>query len=118
MYKAREVGSGRVVALKKVRCEAAEAESVRFMAREIAALRRVGSHPNVVRLEGIVVSRVSHSLYLVFEYMEHDLAGLAATPAVAFSEPQVISGSHTLSLFQSTYHWGKNTIDRTPREHC
>ncbi|OAY66996.1 putative serine/threonine-protein kinase, partial [Ananas comosus] len=89
VYKAREVGSGRVVALKKVRCEAAEAESVRFMAREIAALRRVGSHPNVVRLEGIVVSRVSHSLYLVFEYMEHDLAGLAATPAVAFSEPQV-----------------------------
>ncbi|AQK71913.1 hypothetical protein ZEAMMB73_Zm00001d016905 [Zea mays] len=32
---------------------------------------------------------MSSSLYLVFEYMEHDLAGLAATPSLKFSEPQV-----------------------------
>jgi serine/threonine protein kinase len=43
----------------------------------------------VIRLEGIVTSRLSHSLYLVFEYMEHDLAGLAATPGLRFTEPQV-----------------------------
>ncbi|XP_072979675.1 probable serine/threonine-protein kinase At1g54610 [Typha angustifolia] len=89
VYKVREVGSGRVVAMKKVRFEAGEKESVAFMAREISVLRRVGSHPNVVRLEGIATSRVSHALYLVFEYMEHDLAGLAAAPGVRFSEPQV-----------------------------
>uniref|UniRef100_A0ACD5YWK3 Uncharacterized protein n=1 Tax=Avena sativa TaxID=4498 RepID=A0ACD5YWK3_AVESA len=63
-------------------------ESVRFMAREIHILRRL-DHPNVIKLEGIVTSRLSHSLYLVFEYMEHDLAGLAATPGLRFTEPQV-----------------------------
>ena len=65
-----------------------EPESVKFMAREIIVLRRL-DHPNVIKLEGLVTSRMSCSLYLVFEYMEHDLAGLAASPGVLFSEPQV-----------------------------
>ncbi|WOL12617.1 putative serine/threonine-protein kinase [Canna indica] len=88
VYKARDVETGRTVALKKVRFDAVEPESVRFMAREITVLRRL-DHPNVVRLEGIAISRVSSALYLVFEYMEHDLAGLAAAPGVHFTEPQV-----------------------------
>ncbi|GJN16880.1 hypothetical protein PR202_gb03905 [Eleusine coracana subsp. coracana] len=46
VYKAIEVESGRVVALKKVRVDGVgEAESARFMAREIALLRRLGNHP-------------------------------------------------------------------------
>ncbi|KAL8039418.1 hypothetical protein ABFX02_10G036000 [Erythranthe guttata] len=32
---------------------------------------------------------MSWSLYLVFDYMEHDLAGLASSPGVKFTEPQV-----------------------------
>ncbi|XP_062230142.1 probable serine/threonine-protein kinase At1g54610 isoform X1 [Phragmites australis] len=81
VYKAIDVESGRVVALKKVRVDGVgEAESARFMAREIALIRRLGDHPNVVRLEGLVTSRLNTapSLYLVFEYMDHDLTGLAA----------------------------------------
>lgn len=65
-----------------------EPESVRFMAREIIILRRL-DHPNVIKLEGLVTSRMSCSLYLVFEYMEHDLAGLAASPEIKFTEAQV-----------------------------
>lgn len=61
---------------------------MKFMAREILILRRL-DHPNVVKLEGLVTSRLSCSLYLVFEYMEHDLAGLAASPGIKFTEPQV-----------------------------
>ncbi|KAK1315676.1 putative serine/threonine-protein kinase [Acorus calamus] len=57
VYKARDMISGKIVALKK--------------------------------LEGLVTSRMSCSLYLVFEYMEHDLAGLAASPGIKFTEPQV-----------------------------
>ncbi|GJM85278.1 hypothetical protein PR202_ga01714 [Eleusine coracana subsp. coracana] len=79
---------GKIVALKRVRFVNMDPESVRFMAREIHILRRL-DHPNVIRLEGIVTSRLSHSLYLVFEYMEHDLAGLAALPGQRFTEPQV-----------------------------
>ncbi|KAH7351821.1 hypothetical protein KP509_19G016000 [Ceratopteris richardii] len=74
--------------MKKVRFDNLEEESIRFMAREILVLRRL-DHPNVVKLEGLVTSRISCSLYLVFEYMEHDLAGLAACPDIDFTEAQV-----------------------------
>ncbi|XP_034891319.1 probable serine/threonine-protein kinase At1g09600 isoform X2 [Populus alba] len=63
-------------------------ESVRFMAREIIVLRRL-DHPNVMKLEGVIASRMSGSLYLVFEYMEHDLAGLLASPGIKFTEAQI-----------------------------
>ncbi|KAM0947231.1 putative protein-serine/threonine kinase CMGC-CDK-CRK7-CDK9 family [Dioscorea sansibarensis] len=88
VYKARDLETGKIVALKKVRFVNMDPESVRFMAREIHILRRL-DHPNVLKLEGLVTSRMSCSLCLVFEYMEHDLAGLAATPGIKFSEPQV-----------------------------
>jgi cyclin-dependent kinase 12/13 len=90
VYKARDLVSGKIVALKKVRFDNLEPDSVRFMAREILVLRRL-DHPNVIKLEGLVTSRMSCSLYLVFEYMEHDLAGLAACPDITFTEPQVFS---------------------------
>ncbi|KAJ4850147.1 hypothetical protein Tsubulata_000627 [Turnera subulata] len=88
VYKARDLLTGKIVALKKVRFDNLEPESVKFMAREILVLRRL-DHPNVLKLEGLVTSRMSCSLYLVFEYMDHDLAGLAARQGVKFTEPQV-----------------------------
>ncbi|XP_073026354.1 probable serine/threonine-protein kinase At1g54610 [Primulina eburnea] len=88
VYRARDLDAGKVVALKKVRFDNLEPESVRFMAREIHILRRL-NHPNIIKLEGLVTSRMSCSLYLVFEYMEHDLAGLASHPGLKFTEPQV-----------------------------
>lgn len=90
VYRARDLDQGKIVALKKVRFDNLEPESVRFMAREIHILRRL-DHPNVIKLEGLVTSRMSCSLYLVFEYMEHDLAGLASHPGLKFTESQVHS---------------------------
>ncbi|XP_021911819.1 probable serine/threonine-protein kinase At1g54610 [Carica papaya] len=95
VYKAKDMLTGKIVALKKVRFDNLEPESVKFMAREILILRTL-DHPNVVKLEGLVTSRMSCSLYLVFQYMEHDLAGLAASPAVKFTEPQVKCYMHQL----------------------
>ncbi|KAA8545008.1 hypothetical protein F0562_019775 [Nyssa sinensis] len=95
VYKARDTITGKIVALKKVRFDNLEPESVKFMAREIIILRRL-DHPNVIKLEGLVTSRMSCSLYLVFEYMEHDLAGLAASPGIKFTEPQVKCYMHQL----------------------
>lgn len=88
VYKARDLISGKIVALKKVRFDNLEPESVKFMAREILVLRKL-DHPNVLKLEGLATSRMSCSLYLIFEYMEHDLAGLAAHSGVKFTEAQV-----------------------------
>lgn len=88
VYRARDLETGKLVAMKKVRFVNMDPESVRFMAREIHILRRL-DHPNVMKLEGLVTSRVSGSLYLIFEYMDHDLAGLVARPTVKFTEAQV-----------------------------
>ncbi|KAE9585190.1 hypothetical protein Lal_00018049 [Lupinus albus] len=88
VYRARDLEQKKIVALKKVRFDNLEPESVRFMAREIHILRRL-DHQNVIKLEGLVTSRMSCSLYLVFEYMEHDLAGLASHPGLKFTEAQV-----------------------------
>ncbi|KAL3324376.1 hypothetical protein AABB24_038500 [Solanum stoloniferum] len=88
VYKARDLKTNKIVAMKKVRFVNMDPESVRFMAREISILRKL-DHPNVMKLEALVTSRISGSLYLVFEYMEHDLAGLAAAPRVKFTEAQI-----------------------------
>ncbi|KAL8222788.1 hypothetical protein R6Q57_020187 [Mikania cordata] len=88
VYRARDLETGNIVALKKVRFAKMDPESIRFMAREIIVLRRL-DHPNVMKLEGLLTSRVPGNLYLVFEYMDHDLAGLAASPMVKFTEPQI-----------------------------
>lgn len=97
VYRARDLEHKKIVALKKVRFDNLEPESVRFMAREIHILRRL-DHPNVIKLEGLVTSRMSCSLYLVFEYMEHDLAGLASHPGLKFTEAQVLMESSFFSL--------------------
>ncbi|CAH9099246.1 unnamed protein product [Cuscuta epithymum] len=88
VYKARDLTHNKLVALKRVRFDSADLESVKFMAREILILRRL-NHPNIIKLEGLVTSRTSCSLYLVFEYMEHDLTGLASLPGVKFTESQI-----------------------------
>ncbi|KAL8524920.1 hypothetical protein ACS0TY_014514 [Phlomoides rotata] len=95
VYKARDTVTGKIVALKKVRFDNLEPESVRFMAREILILRRL-DHPNVVTLHGLATSRMSCSLYLVFDCMQHDLAGLCSSPNVKFTEPQVKCYVHQL----------------------
>ncbi|XP_059642807.1 protein IMPAIRED IN BABA-INDUCED STERILITY 1-like [Cornus florida] len=88
VYRARNVETGRVVALKKVRFDTFQPESVRFMSREITILRKL-DHPNVMKLEGLITSRLSCSIYLVFEYMEHDLSGLLSCPDIKFSDAQI-----------------------------
>ncbi|KAK1568790.1 hypothetical protein Q3G72_028773 [Acer saccharum] len=52
-----------------------------------------GTYSNVYKardlLTGKIVALKKVSLYLVFEYMEHDLSGLAACQGVKFTEPQI-----------------------------
>ncbi|XP_052191055.1 protein IMPAIRED IN BABA-INDUCED STERILITY 1-like isoform X2 [Diospyros lotus] len=88
VYRARDVETGRIVALKKVQFDTFQVESVRFMAREIIILRRL-DHPNIMKLEGVIASGSSSSIYLVFEYMEHDLSRLLSSSGIKFSDAQI-----------------------------
>ncbi|XP_076940438.1 putative serine/threonine-protein kinase At1g54610 [Bidens hawaiensis] len=88
VYKARDRKTKKIVALKKVRFDTSEPESVKFMAREIMMLRKL-DHPNIVKLLGLATSRMQYSLYLVFDYMQTDLARIISRPDERLTEPQV-----------------------------
>ncbi|KAK6261680.1 hypothetical protein QUC31_007496 [Theobroma cacao] len=103
VFRARDLETGKIVALKKVRFDNFEPESVRFMAREILILRRL-DHPNIIKLEGIITSRMSCSIYLVFEYMEHDITGLLSCPDIKFSESQYVFVNHLCSVQVEQLH--------------
>ncbi|XP_074345679.1 putative serine/threonine-protein kinase At1g09600 [Apium graveolens] len=89
VYQALDLEKQKIVALKKIRVNIWEPETIRLMSREIRILRSL-HHPNIIKLEGVVASEFSYSVYLVLEYMEHDLAGLAST-GLKFTEAQVKS---------------------------
>ncbi|XP_057496087.1 probable serine/threonine-protein kinase At1g54610 isoform X1 [Actinidia eriantha] len=88
VYKARDRDTGKIVALKKVRFDTSEPESVKFMAREIIMLQRL-DHPNIIQLEGLATSRMQYSLYLVFDFMQSDLMRVISRQEGRLTEPQV-----------------------------
>jgi len=70
VYKARDKETGKIVALKKISLDT-ECEGVPSTAiREISLLKEL-QHPNIVDLLDVVHSDMK--LYLVFEYLNHDL---------------------------------------------
>ncbi|KAK4788506.1 hypothetical protein SAY86_019825 [Trapa natans] len=108
VYMAREKITGEIVALKRIRMED-EKEGFPITAiREIKILNKL-HHENVVRLKEVVTSlgpekdepgtpgkhsynegnKFNGGIYMVFEYLDHDLAGLADRPGVSFSVPQI-----------------------------
>ncbi|EFH44001.1 predicted protein [Arabidopsis lyrata subsp. lyrata] len=89
VFKARDLLRNKTVALKRIRFDLNNSESIKCIAREIIILRKL-DHPNVIKLEGLMlVDHDSSTLYLIFEYMEHDLLGLSSLLGVQFTEPQV-----------------------------
>jgi serine/threonine protein kinase len=79
--RARDPRTGRLVALKKIRLVGETEGFPAWAVREITALQLL-RHPNVVCLQEVATSRPSDQnrglgdVFLVFEYVENDLAGL------------------------------------------
>ncbi|XP_073054452.1 cyclin-dependent kinase C-1-like [Primulina eburnea] len=102
VYMAKEIETGEIVALKKIRMDN-EREGFPITAiREIKILKKL-HHENVIKLKEIVTSagpekdeqgasdgnKYKGGIYMVFEYMDHDLTGLADRPGMRFSVPQI-----------------------------
>ncbi|XP_010267881.1 PREDICTED: cyclin-dependent kinase C-2-like isoform X2 [Nelumbo nucifera] len=102
VYMAREIKTGEIVALKKIRMDN-EREGFPITAiREIKILKKL-HHENIIKLKEIVTSqgpemdeqgkpdgnKYKGSIYMVFEYMDHDLTGLSDRPGMRFSVPQI-----------------------------
>ncbi|GAM19373.1 hypothetical protein SAMD00019534_025480 [Acytostelium subglobosum LB1] len=88
VYKGRDKDTGRIVALKKVKMEKEKDGMPLTSLREIELLKQL-NHPNIVRLLEVVVGSSVDSIYLVFEYVEHDIAALVDHINKPFKESEV-----------------------------
>lgn len=91
VYRAKDKRNGDIVALKKVKMEKEKEGFPITSLREINTLLKV-NHENIVRVKEVVVggSISSYSsIYLVMEYVEHDLKTLMSTMTRAFTIGEV-----------------------------
>lgn len=88
VYKARNTITNVHVALKRIRMESEKDGFPVTAMREIKLLQSL-RHQNVVRLFEMMVS--NGSVFMVFEYMDHDLTGVLSQTQFAFSEANLKS---------------------------
>ncbi|KIK68112.1 hypothetical protein GYMLUDRAFT_810510 [Collybiopsis luxurians FD-317 M1] len=93
VYKARNTISNIHVALKRIRMESERDGFPVTAMREIKLLQSL-RHDNVVRLYEMMVS--SGSVYMVFEYMDHDLTGVLSQTQFQFSVAHLKSLCHQM----------------------
>ncbi|WJX32008.1 Cyclin-dependent kinase C-1 [Trifolium repens] len=102
VYMAREIKTGEIVALKKIRMDNKREGFPMTAIREIKILNKL-HHENVIKLKEIVTSPVREKddqgrpdenkykggIYMVFEYMDHNLKQLVDRPGMRFTIPQI-----------------------------
>ncbi|KAM3358605.1 cyclin-dependent kinase G-2 [Capsicum galapagoense] len=88
VYRAKDKKTGEIVALKKVKMEKEREGFPLTSLREINILLSI-HHPSVVDVKEVVVGSSLDSIFMVMEYMEHDLKALMETMKQPFSQSEV-----------------------------
>ncbi|TCD69684.1 kinase subunit of RNA polymerase II carboxy-terminal domain kinase I [Steccherinum ochraceum] len=88
VYKARNTSTGAFVALKRIRMETERDGFPVTAMREIKLLQSL-RHPNIVRLYEMMVAGTN--VYMVFEYMDHDLTGILSQNQFSFTDAHLKS---------------------------
>ena len=88
VYRARDKRSGKVVALKKIKMSKQKEGFPLTSVREINILLSL-EHPNILNVSEVVVGKSLDSIFLVMEFMEHDLKGLLEDMRQPFSTAEV-----------------------------
>lgn len=97
VFKARDVSTGEMVALKRIRLDS-ETDGVPSTAiREISLLREL-DHINIVRLLDII--HADNKLFLVFEYLNQDLKKYMELYTNKNGLPLPLVKSYMFQLFQ------------------
>ncbi|KAJ7700132.1 kinase-like domain-containing protein [Mycena rosella] len=108
VYKAQNTVTKLYVALKRIRMESEKEGFPVTAMREIKLLQSL-RHENVVRLYEMMVS--NGSVYMVFEYMDHDLTGILSQTQFNFTDAHLKSLSHQM-LAGLAYLHHKGVIHR------
>lgn len=113
VHKARDKQTSQLVALKRILMHN-EKEGIPITAiREIKILKQL-CHKNIVPLSDIAVERGDQNrkekggIYMVFPYMDHDLAGLLDNPKVRLTQPQI--KTYLKQLLEGTAYLHHNRI--------
>lgn len=88
VFRARDKKTGEIVALKKVKMEKEREGFPLTSLREINILLSF-HHPTIVDVKEVVVGNNLDSIFMVMEYMEHDLKALMETMKQPFSQSEV-----------------------------
>lgn len=75
MFKARDMSTGNIYALKKVKMEQEREGFPMTSLREVKLLMQC-KHPHIVNVQEIVVGRSIDDIFIVMEYCENDLKAL------------------------------------------
>uniref|UniRef100_A0A915N3J1 cyclin-dependent kinase n=1 Tax=Meloidogyne javanica TaxID=6303 RepID=A0A915N3J1_MELJA len=76
VYRAQEKKTDEIVALKRLKMEKEHQGFPITSLREINMLLKCGTHPNVLNVREVVVTSNAEKIFLVMEYVEHDLKSL------------------------------------------
>ncbi|KAJ1960467.1 Cyclin-dependent kinase 11B [Dispira parvispora] len=88
VYRARDRQTGQIVALKRLKLDQETQGFPITTLREIQALL-IAKHPHIVDVKEIVVGDTLTSIYLVMEYVEHDLKTLLEEMPSPFLQSEV-----------------------------
>lgn len=87
--RAREVQTGEVVALKKLKMDNLNDGFPVTALREIQTLKEARNHPHIVDLREVVVGDTLNDVFLVMDFLEHDLKTLQEDMAEPFLPSEV-----------------------------
>ncbi|XP_040377320.1 cyclin-dependent kinase G-1 [Oryza brachyantha] len=88
VFRVRDKRTGEIVALKKVKMEREREGFPLTSLREINILLSF-HHPSIVEVKEVVVGSSDRDIFMVMEYMEHDLKGVMETMKQPYSQSEV-----------------------------
>ncbi len=107
VYRAKDKRTEQIVALKKLKMEKEKEGFPITSLREINMLLKA-KHPNIVHVREIVVGSNMDKIYIVMDYVEHDLKSLMETMKQPFLEGEV--KTLTVQLLRAVHHLHDNWI--------
>ncbi|XP_024521557.1 cyclin-dependent kinase G-2 isoform X2 [Selaginella moellendorffii] len=107
VYRARDKKSGEIVALKRVKMDHEREGFPMTSLREINVLLSF-HHPSIVDVKEVVVGSNLDSIFMVMEYMEHDLKGLMDAMKQPFTQSE--AKCLMLQLFEGVKYLHDNWV--------